>query len=394
MDPSPRRRRRPFAWTALLAACGLLAPGACGSPDHPPALGDLTLPPGALDGGESFDFDAQLTPPQCTVGPEGGVCACVDQTIIGDKPNLYFVLDRSGSMLDSNKWGQIKLALADLLTQLGPRVNFGATVFPDPRTDNCNPGIEVFSTRPGDSPAGWEGPTTASLLHTLNSIGAAGGTPTAATLQAILPTVEQLQGRTYVILATDGGPNCNPNATCGFTDCQLNIESDYGCSPQGPINCCVGSLYGGPSECNDIDPTVQGVKAIADAGIPVYVMGIPGSDPYAQILDQLAQAGGTNRPGEPQYYAVDTADEALFLDALKKIAATITGTCTLTLDAVPPDPGQINVFFDQSILPQSGADGWTISGSTVTILGASCQKIMDGDVIDVRVVAGCPTVNI
>jgi hypothetical protein len=28
----------------------------------------------------------------------------------------------------------------------------------------------------------------------------------------------------------------------------------------------------------------------------------------------------------------------------------------------------------------------------VTILGNTCQKIMAGDVLDVRVVAGCPTV--
>jgi hypothetical protein len=136
------------------------------------------------------------------------------------------------------------------------------------------------------------------------------------------------------------------------------------------------------------------VAAIAAAHIPVYVLGIPGSAPYAALLDDLATAGNTARTDEPKYYAVDTADQALFLDALKKIAATITGTCTLTLDAVPPDPGQLNVFFDQSVLPQSGPDGWTISGSTVTILGASCQKIQNGDVLDVRVVGGCPTVNI
>jgi hypothetical protein len=351
--------------------------------------------PGALDGGETFDFDAQLTPPACTVGPEGGVCACVDQPLLVDVPNLYFVLDRSGSMVDSNKWGQVKVALAALLTQLGPRVRFGATVFPDPSNMNgCGPGAEVFATRQGDFPAGWEGPNTRALLTKLDSIGAAGGTPTAATLQAVLPIAQQLPGRTYVILATDGGPNCNPKAKCGFADCQPNIESEGACSPQGPVNCCLGSGYGGASSCNDGEPTVEAAAAIAGAGIPVYVLGIPGSAPYAAVLDELAGAGGTARTGEPQYYAVDTADQAALLAALKKIAATITGTCTLTLDAVPPDPGQINVFFDQSVLPQSGADGWTLDGSTVTILGSSCQKILNGDVLDVRVVAGCPTINI
>jgi hypothetical protein len=61
----------------------------------------------------------------------------------------------------------------------------------------------------------------------------------------------------------------------------------------------------------------------------------------------------------------------------------------------------VNVFFDGSPVPQAGPDGWTLtttredggSQTTVTVLGASCQKILAGDVLDVRVVAGCPTVT-
>jgi hypothetical protein len=51
------------------------------------------------------------------------------------------------------------------------------------------------------------------------------------------------------------------------------------------------------------------------------------------------------------------------------------------------------VFLDGKVLPQSGPDGWTLDGSTVTILGASCLEITEGDVIDVRVEDGCPTVS-
>ncbi|HEY8042405.1 MAG TPA: VWA domain-containing protein, partial [Polyangiaceae bacterium] len=79
--------------------------------------------------------------------------------------------------------------------------------------------------------------------------------------------------------------------------------------------------------------------------------------------------------------------------AMSKIAAKITGTCTLTLDHVPPDPGLLNVYLDGQPLPQAGPDGWTLNGTIVFILGASCQKILAGDVLSVQVVAGCPTVT-
>jgi hypothetical protein len=39
-------------------------------------------------------------------------------------------------------------------------------------------------------------------------------------------------------------------------------------------------------------------------------------------------------------------------------------------------------------------DGWTLDGATVTLLGASCQQVLSGAVLDVRVVAGCPTVTL
>jgi hypothetical protein len=108
------------------------------------------------------------------------------------------------------------------------------------------------------------------------------------------------------------------------------------------------------------------------------------------LLDQLAQAGGTARASEPLYYAVGSDDQGALEQALSAIAATVTGTCTLTLNS-PPDPTLVNVFFDEQPIVQSGTDGWTLDGSVVTVLGASCQAILTGSVLDVRVVVGCPT---
>jgi len=260
--------------------------------------------------------------------------------------------------------------------------------------DGCGPGIEVFPPRRGDAPAGHAGPTAATFATALARISAAGGTPTAATLQALAPRLRSLPGTTYVILATDGAPNCDPTASCGADQCQPNIESSPGCEPSGP-SCCDPSFstaYNGGLSCLDTEPTRDAVASLSSAGILVYVVGVPGSAPYAALLDSLATAGGTQRASEPLYYAVNSTDQADFAATLSKVAATITASCTLQLDQVPPDPTDVNVFLDEQVLAQAGADGWTLDGRTVTILGASCQRILDGDVLDVRVVAGCPTV--
>jgi hypothetical protein len=383
------------ASVAFIAAGGLAlaSSGGCGV-ERPSAFGDVVIQSPTTDGSSPppIAWDGKPHEPMCSIGPEGGVCACVDQPLLIDAPNIYFVLDRSGSMAQSNKWTNIQIVLQKLIIALGPRASIGAAVFPNPSQNGCSTGVQVFGTRRGDAPAGTPGPTEAALITILSRIPAAGGTPTAPTLSSLLPMLKALPGKTFVVLATDGGPNCNANANCGADQCTYNIENTPNCSPSG-ANCCADPSADVRSACLDGQPTIDAVKAIADAGIPVYVVGVPGSAPYATLLDQLAQAGGAARAGEPQYYAIGSADQAAFMATLSSIAAKITASCTLDLGTLPPDPSLINVFLDEQVLPQAGADGWTLDGTTVTIQGASCQKILSGNVLDVRVVAGCPTVT-
>jgi hypothetical protein len=372
---------------------------ACGSRPPLPTLGDT---PGDLDGGDEggglLVTDAAPVIESCGRGPDGGVCACVDEPLALDPPTLYFMLDRSGSMNDGNKWITIRSVIGQLATSLGQRAKFGAAVFPDPAQDGCTPGGPVWPTfgvppLQGDGTLGKPGPRDESLMSALAMVDASGGTPTAATFAALLPKLRQWGGKTYVVFATDGGPNCDANANCSSAMCTYNIEGDEGCTPTGP-NCCVfNGPGGGPLSCLDADPTIAAVSAFASAGIPVYVMGVPGSEPYAALLDQLAVAGGTARGSEPQYYAVTTYDEQALTSAMSMIAAKVAGSCILTLDAVPPVPDLVNVFLNGNAIAQTGPNGWTLQGEVVTILGTSCQAILDGDVIDVRVVAGCPTVT-
>ena len=347
-------RFRPLPGCALVLAVLAVA---CGAKERPPVLGDPLVDGGSVgvDSGPVLFTDSGPIERNCGVGPDGGVCACADEALLGDPPTLYYVLDRSGSMNLDNKWSTIQVALEKVMIALGPRAQVGAAVFPDPSYDGCRPGVPVFGPWRGDAPAGTPGPTDVALLETLGHMGANGGTPTAASLVTLAPIIEAIQGKTYVILATDGGPNCNDGPSCTYATCTDNLDGTdpTDCPPKGPTNCC-DDAHAGKQSCLDAQPTIDAVTALANAGIPVYVVGVPGSAPYAALLDQLAVAGGTARGTEPQYYAVSSTDQAALLAAMSKIAAKITGTCTLTLDQAPPDPTLVNVFLDGTVLPQSG----------------------------------------
>ncbi len=369
---------------------------ACGD-QAPPFIKDPAPNDAQVTGDVGF---GEAGVPTCNAGPDLGVCACTEIGLLTDAPNLYFVLDRSGSMGDNGKWSTVRIVVAQVMKSLGPRANFGVAIFPNANDDNaCAPGVQVMSVRPGDAPAGTQGPTTSAMLA-VTSAQPGGGTPTAASLNGLLPTLSALPGRTFVILATDGGPNCNAQATCMAATCEDNIESVQDCPPNGPPNCCdptdPNNPYEGPLaplNCLDAQPTVDAVTAITKAGIPTYVIGVPGSAPYASLLDNVATAGGTARTSEPLYYAVDSTDEAALNVALAEIAAKITATCTLTLAQPPPDPTHVNVYFDNQPVPADPVNGWTLSGATVTLVGTACQEVMSGEVLNVRVVAGCPTVQ-
>ena len=376
---------RRLAGLVTLGALGATLAAGCGS-ERPPT-GAISANP-VRPAGSASDAGDGTKPPGCGTADDGSQCDCVDVALYTDPPTMYFVLDRSGSMGLDDNWNKVRVVVAQIMRTIGPRANFGATMFPAASaTDACVAGKEVLRISPGDPPSsGSDGPTTRALLAATNSP-PSGGTPTAATLEAVKSRVNGGGGKRYVILATDGAPNCNVRTSCSADQCQDNIDSYGTCTPTGP-NCCADN----PGDCNDESSTVAQIAALRSLGAPTFVIGLPGAQRYSQTLDSMAVAGGNALGASPRYYAVTSSSQDAMFAALKQVAAKITGTCVFDLTAVPANTALVNVYIDEVVLPYEPVNGWTIDGTTVTLQGSTCAKVLAGDALDVRIIAGCPRV--
>lgn len=331
-------------------------------------------------GGEDFFFDAGMTGPP--PADAGGLCGNDIHQIVTDPPNVYFVLDASGSMGElvsgGTRYSVVQSAAGKIVKKLKLLIKAGAATFPG--DESCAAGHEVFA--PAFDQA-------TQFQSAIQNVAPSGGTPTAATLKALLPKLTALPGKTVVVLATDGGPNCNAAASCDVSGCMPNIE---GCSDkccQQNTNCCAPNGPGGPEMCVDHDPAVAAVAALAAAGIRVFVIGIPGSQTYGKVLSDMALAGGAALTTYPFYYKVDDLGT---LSAILSAAAGSAIPCEFTLDAAPEVPDYTNVYFDQDVVKQDAANGWTwASPTTITLHGAACNQLHSGDVGQVQIVSGCPT---
>lgn len=363
---------------------------AVAAPDSSPATPDV-----AFDVNHDSQVDCRLAQ------KDGTVCACTE---IGQRPpTLYLLLDRSGSMGENapgatrSKWSLIRSALLDstngALRALGGRLTIAMTWFPSPSSeDACNPGRQVFGPLRG-SPSVYD-----ALEAKLQSAIPRGATPTAASLQAIAERIAAMPQPAYVLLATDGAPNCG-TSTCTADACTYNIEGDqitFGGSCDATFNCCDPAKTArglGWKACVDLDPTKAAAAKLAAAGNKVFVLGVPGTiDAYGRVLDEIAVAGGAPREGTPRYYAATEPTQEALAAALSSIAAKVVDTCTINLESPVDDPGVTNVLLDGE--PIAETDGWKwTSPSTIELTGGACDRIHAGKVARIQVVVGCKTVT-
>jgi hypothetical protein len=173
-----------------------------------------------------------------------------------------------------------------------------------------------------------------------------------------------------------------------------NIEQAAGCP--STINCCDPAAVGsGPlGECVDSAATIAAVTELASLGINTYVVGMPGAEPYSNLLSQLAAAGNTARTGTTAYYPA--TDTPALDSALNAIGSQVALSCDIQLAQAPASQDLFNVLFDGKLVPgnlDGGVNGWVWTGpQSIEIRGSYCSELTSGNVSEVLVLAGCPTV--
>jgi von Willebrand factor type A domain len=295
-------------------------------------------------------------------------------------PSVMFVLDASGSMNEpfsvngSTRWQVLGSSLAVVLPSVDQTMSIGATVFPDvsqqavPPDQNCA-GPSSVNLPPA---IGNVNP----LLNLIQSIGPVGGTPTADAISTAaqgLLSIRAASTARAIILATDGGPNCNTSLDSETCTCANPAETTCGKDPP-PFD---------PQLCLDDTRTLSRITSFASQGLPTYVIGIhdPGDVQDEPVLNAMADAGGRPLSGTDHYYSAtsQTDLENAFVAIRNQI-----GSCTYLTSSVPNGAGSISVTVNGVTIPfdPSGKQGWKWgdeANGEIIFVGQACTNLGASD---------------
>lgn len=345
-----------------------------------------------------------------TGGPDEPLCGGTTLAASPKLVNVLLVVDKSSSMsatptgFGDSKWNGLRAALTSALDAGSGKVAFGLDFFPSsgspsvPLPNGCSlptSGVPTVAVAV-------DAATVGAIKKALVDNSPAGATPTAAALGRALAyyttgSGAALKGEHYVLLATDGGPNCDDALSCEATSCTVNMD---GLCPAS-TNCCDAQLDpAGPGKCLDDGATVAMVKRLAQANIKTFVVGIPGTEAYGTTLESIAIEGGEPNPNAPpSYFAISAADGVNALSqVLTKITTGLITSCELVLNEQPPDLDKINVVIDGNTILEGDANGWALDSSstppTIVLKGATCTRVSQSGAEKLTVTFGCPTEHV
>jgi len=306
-------------------------------------------------------------------------------------PDILILLDRSGSMANdvndlscqatdpitgaattdcgpSSKWALTTPVIDQVVAASESSVNFGLKFFADPGNNSCSVsnGVQV-ALGPHNAAA-----VTAAIAAETNDRGSitnGSRTPTRAAVQAAAVYLQSVADPSpkYILLATDGQPNCTPGGT--------NAAAD------------------------DSAGAIAAVQAAAMAGIQTFVVGIAtaGMGAADATLTAMALMGGVPRMGTPAYYPVSTPEE--LAAAIETLVGVSQQPCAFV---VPPPPTQngttsrdeIIVYADGVQLPhdRTGATGWDygdVTHTAITIYGTACAGLQSHAVAAISIAFRC-----
>lgn len=275
----------------------------------------------------------------------------------------------------------LKTALATLTTTV-PLPSAGIDFFNN--GDFCG-----YSDNPDVDIASLTDPQVTAIGQSLDAVQPWGATPIVGAVMRAFAYLQknaaQFVGNKFVVLLTDGGESCDPNAM------PLLVEKTI--------------------EANAI-------------GIRTFVLGAPGSEQYRAFLSQLAYNGGTalsptcthaSTPADQGDCHMDMTQPGtdFATELAKNLAAISSQALSCEFDIPPPqdgavlDPNKVNVNYT----PGSGGapleiprndnvncndlsnNGWQYSqdGKKIVLCGSACQTVKNDPKAKISIVLGCET---
>lgn len=306
--------------------------------------------------------------------------ACDEVIVVDTSRDVYLVVDRSASMARSGKWSAVESAVTSLSKRLEPHIRLGLVLFPATTATNaCAPG--ALAVPPMNRLTGDERDACASTFLGQLMAGTFGSTPLSATLDVLREKwIDPSSARPMpaLVLVTDGGPNCNPDAECDAAHCIINLEtaSIAGCTDSPTGNCC--TKY--PQACLDEDVASAKLAELARDGLTTHVIGLPGSEAYVPTLDALAVAGGAPRPVSPAFFPVSEDGLASLDDLLVDVVEHMEPSCTV-LVRPQSDPETLRVFIEGVEAPRST---WRYADGVLRLTGEACSAAKRHATVEMR----------
>jgi hypothetical protein len=371
-------------WHIIMLSFFAVATSRCGSDQDRPWYGDAP--------GDNNQGDQIVNPdPEKDPQDDGPV---VDQPVIPDTPwenicgeenlplqynvssDVLIVLDRSGSMMGI--LDNVKVAINTVVDASDDKIWFGLMPFPNSVPPNdCRLIAPLTECAPPVTPHVALGPNRApDIASAMSTLRVCGSTPTTVTLRnAHAYLSSAATGHTmYVLLATDGVPNCNGDLDGNTCTC---LDTESGCADN-------------PLACLDDEAAYVELDDLLADGIKTYVLGM-GSGLMAgdiDVMNSMAEHGGTG-----SFYPAETPAE--LLAAFEAIMGTVVVSCLFDLNpGADTDPTKVNIYVDGEIVPQTSdySNGWNyVDEDTIEFYGPWCDRILSGDVSGVGATYGCPT---
>jgi len=314
--------------------------------------------------------------------PDGGAtsslgCSIKSTVALVPQPaDLLILLDRSGSMDTAFGSGTRQQAVAseltDVVTAFAAHVRFGYQELPG--RQGCS-GQAVAGCCASAPTVGVAADNAAAVVAAIAAASPVdGNTPTAAALRAADGYYDALADgieNRYVLLATDGAPNCT-------------LAGDLSAGDTSNVGACADAL--------------AEVAALVSAGVRVIVLGV-GPDlaadttGVAACLDALAHAGGAAAsPGSPGYYSANDPVELQL--AVEQIFGGVTRpSCVLPFKTEPLDNSAVALYLDGQQIPRTSGDGWrldtSVSPPVARVTGVYCDEIQAFQVKTIEARFGC-----